>query len=260
LNVMPKALAGTLATAAAVVAVGAMAMPSLAGTFSGTYGFGANSAAPTNNVTSSSIVPAGTVTFGAFSNGSGVPGANVPGVGNPERSYQAAGWGAYTGATKTSNAQQDTDYFQFSVAPTPTNNLTIKTISFDAINALGGPVAWNLRAFLGAPAANAAFGTGIDLGSGSITGSWVNNSVNITSVLLQNVSQQVTFRLYGSGATGVPLPFGLGQTSGILGTFGVDNVKVDGTAIPTPAAIPAIIAFGAGLWRKRKQQDEVVAD
>jgi hypothetical protein len=69
--------------------------------------------------------------------------------------------------------------------------------------------------------------------------------------LLQNISQQVTFRLYGYNPDG----------NDRSGYFSVDGVKVKGTttAVPTPAAIPAIIAFGAGLWGKRKQQNTEVA-
>jgi hypothetical protein len=259
LNVMPKALA------TAIVALGAMATPSLAGTFSGTYGFGTNTTniftSPDANATlaateSQTGMPANVIDFAVASKGSGV--ANVPlvgttgtvsGVGNPGRALVASGWGDYAAFGLKTGENTTTDYFQFSInAPSAGNAITkITNVSFDAVRLLGGPTAWNLKADIG--------GAITDLGTGSIgTGlngaNWGSNAITAAflSALPTNITQAITFRLYASGATN------------IAGTLGVDNFKVDGTAIPTPAAIPAMIAFGAGLWRKRKQETEVAAD
>jgi hypothetical protein len=54
------------------------------------------------------------------------------------------------------------------------------------------------------------------------------------------------------------------KTGEIGESFGKFNIKIDtvanSTAVPTPALLPGLIAFGAGVLRKRKAQSEAVSE
>jgi hypothetical protein len=233
-----------LALPVSLLAVGTVvgAAPSYAGTFSGVYSFDDGSVAATKT-----FVPVNpdTVNFGAFSKGTGV--AVDPVITRGSSAYQATGW------TSPDNTNPDSNkYFQFVVAPVAGNIMSITEVSFLRLSTDSGPRNWILRAFLGDPAAYDS-ASAIDLATSAITTGSSTSQNTITSpfqspTAFQSVSQ-VTFRLYAYNA--------LDST----GFFGVDNVKVEGTAspVPTPAAIPAIIGFGASLWRKRKQEGAAVA-
>jgi hypothetical protein len=260
LNILPKVFAGTAATVgAAVVVVGATASQSLAGSFTGTYTFDGPSQTPAIAATAATEtqtgMPASVVDFGAFSAGSGLTaGSGVGTGGNPGNAYTKAGW------TTSTTTPDNTDYFQFSLsapsvgAGAANDAITkITSITFDTARNNNGPQNWALSAFLGAtPGAALAYTAGNSVITGGTVGTsfstqTINNSINaafltaLNSAISGTTVKQITFRLYGYGAT----------NNG--GTFSVDNVRVAGDAIPTPAAVPALIAFGAGLWRKRRQ-------
>jgi hypothetical protein len=239
MNMWKLALPVSLLAVGTAFAVGVA--PSCAGTFDGTYGFigGSTSATETGDALSPNRV-----NFGSFS----ANGVAVDSSTNASSSaYQSTGW------TTNPTTPDSNGYFQFVVTPELGSIMSIEKVTFTASSSTyNAPRNWNLRAFLGAPAVDTAYDStsAIPLGA-STTSSYFTNQTTITSKFLQNISEQVTFRLYG---------YNPNLDGGPSGIFALYKVTVEGTAdpapvpVPTPAAIPAIIGFGVGLWRKRKQQ------
>jgi hypothetical protein len=161
------------------------------------------------------------ISFGNFSSNSVVgTTVNLPGTDNDR----------YIGLNLAqSNTPDLTEYFQFSVNPFASSPTTFNSFGFNS-RRIGGPTQWLLQASVGGGAFS-------NVGSGGFPN-------QITSVTgLSNVTQQVVFRLYGYGSTSP------------LNSWSIDDVVLSGlTAVPTPAALPAMVGFGLGLWRKRKEQ------
>jgi hypothetical protein len=260
-----------LALPVSLLAVGMVmgaAAPSYAGVFGGTYGFNSGNISATES--GDAIAPLNIVNFSNLSAGNGLsnPGVtgNNAGLNGNGRGYSASGWNQ----TGTANAVFANDYLEFGITAPTSGSITVNSFSFDYLRgrSVDSPTTWFLRAQI--PSVNS--GSFFDvLSNGSLTGNntWqqVNSalSANITGAALSNLSgvtQAITFRLYAFGGNSSIDGLDLGplMNGNNLGPLTVDNLRVGGTTpVPTPAAIPAIIAFGAGLWRKRKQQDTEVA-
>jgi hypothetical protein len=203
----------SLVAVGGVSLVGLAAVPSYAGSFTGTYSFTNGSTAATTS--------GSPISFGNFSQ-NGILGTTV----NLARTANDR----YIGFDLTQNSTPDlTEYFQFSVNPFASSPTTFNSFGFNS-RRIGGPTQWLLQASVGGGAFS-------NVGSGDFT----NQTTSVAG--LSAVTQQVVFRLYGYGA------------SSPLNSWSVDDVVLSGiTAVPTPAALPAMVGFGLGLWRKRKEQ------
>jgi hypothetical protein len=232
-----------LATKVSLLAVGTVlavgVAPSYAGTFSGVYSFDNASVAATET-----LVPVNpdTVNFGSFGAPTGVTGflATVQdNTGTTNDNFRGQGWTSAFDAAR---------YFSFSVTPTATNKIVdVTSFGFKSTraDATGAPTTWRLDARQGT---SGLFTTVFTSSVGALSGTTTQTITQaLNNAVLQNVSSltALQFRLYGYGGNG----------TGNNSRWTVDDVTLSGTAIPTPAAIPAIIAFGAGLWRKRKQTE-----
>jgi hypothetical protein len=147
-------------------------------------------------------------------------------------SYSASGWNS----NSLSSLQS---FFQFQVTPKAANVLTLAQILFDQRRSGTGPKSWILRSSLD------GFRTNLVNSATPVADKWNTEIVTLPSQF-ENLTKAVTFRLYGYDAEKT-------------GTWRLDNVSIDGTvtpttgtAVPTPAAIPAIVGFGVSLWRKRR--------
>jgi hypothetical protein len=206
----------------------------------------ASSAAPLGKYTfensAGAFTDSGTVTapgmsLSAFGNGSGVVGLGGS-SGNPGLAYQSNGW---TNLTETARR----DFLTFTVQPINDARFIINQILFDSKRGAGtetsGPQSWALRSSID------NFMDELDSGSLGSTNTWQPIAANIVGMPTQ--VRSVVFRLYGYGGNG----------SATRNNFwSVDNVSINGSvsrdasAVPTPAAIPAIVGFGVSLWRKRR--------
>jgi hypothetical protein len=208
----------------AVGTVMGSAAPSYAGAFGGTYSFTSNAVSVTTETGDASSP--NRVDFSSFGGDGTAVGSNFDGT----------SW-------------SDTKFFSFSAIPTAGNNITsltgfsFKSTSDSTVNNGSGPNAWKL------------FYSG---NGGSTFSEWVGGNLtrgaeetipltSTTLTLTRNIP--ILFRLYGLGSVGA------GNNNGKAWT--VDDVELRGTAeaIPTPAAIPAMVGFGLGLWRKRKKAE-----
>jgi hypothetical protein len=217
----------SLAVAGAAAIVCLSAPESQAATFVGRYSF--------TNGSRRATVTGRPVVFGQFA-AAGVSGTPI------EASIFS---GRFRGSNWTRNATPNLgQYFEFSANPlgnlTTYNRFGFNSRSFSGFFGTGlGPRNWLLQAKVGS-------GSFFNVLSGALGPV---NAVNqgFSNASLTNVTQQVVFRLYGFNA---PVS---------ANTWIVDDVFVSGiSAIPTPAALPAILGFGAQLWRKRKQQEAEV--
>jgi hypothetical protein len=183
------------------------------------------------------------INLSAFSNSDGVTLSSNAGSGNPGLAYQSNGW-------TRKNSTADTDFLSFTVSPMANMKFTISKLLFDSKRGAGsgnsgaansGPTLWALRSSID------QFAGTLDTGSLGNTNSWRSITVDVTAI--SDRIQPVVFRLYGYDSNAVNLANNF---------WSVDNVSIDGTvspaasAVPTPAAIPAIVAFGVSLWRKRR--------
>jgi hypothetical protein len=207
--------------------VGIVATSSLAGSFTGTYSFEGSPAATTSGS------PIGFSDFSSVGVKGGVN--NITGVENNR----------YVGSLFTENNAPDlgNEYFEFSVNPLGNSPTTFNNFSFNShrrfdtvFGVVNGPTLWQLQASIGG-------GNFFEVKSGQLAGTAQDVSESVSS--LNNVTQQVIFRLYGYGA---PSP---------LNVWTIDDVVLSGiTAVPTPAVLPAIVGFGLSMWRKRKPQTD----
>jgi hypothetical protein len=207
----------SLLSATTVVVVAGGASSSYAGTFKGTYSF--------TNGSTAATVTGDPILFSSFAS-SGVAGSvlDLPGTNND--GYLGAGWSTSPNPSNT--------YFEFTVNPAGLP-ATFTDFGFKSQRVARGPRRWQLQASVGG-------GAFVNLASGNLSG---NASVNQSlGSQLSGVTQQVVFRLYGFNAPG----------NGLLNLWNVDDFYVSGTKVPTPAALPALLGFGMGLWRKRKEQ------
>jgi hypothetical protein len=203
----------SLISVATIAVVTTSASSGYAGSFTGTYTFTGNDAA---------TVAGSPITFTNFTS-SGVSGAR-----NASNRYAGSDWNR--------NFTSGSKYFEFSATPFGGSPTTFESFSFNSSRSFLGPTQWILEAKVG----SGSFST---VASGSLIPSGNISPVALGSSLT-NVNQQVVFRLYGYGARGF---------SG-FNLWSVDDVFFAGkTGIPTPAALPAILGFGAQLWRKRKE-------
>jgi hypothetical protein len=212
-------------------AIGLMALSATAGVAAplGKYTF-ENSAGAF--ITNSQTTATG-INLSAFSNSDGVTLSSNAGSGNPGLAYQSNNW-----TRKDSPAS--TDFLTFTVSP-----MANTKFSFDSKRGAGsgnsGPKLWALLSSIN------GFQTALGTGSLGDTNSWQSIQVNLTTISDQ--IQPVVFRLYGYNSNAVDLTTNF---------WSVDNVSIEGTvspaasAVPTPAAIPAIVGFGVSLWRKRR--------
>jgi hypothetical protein len=208
--------------------------PSYAGNFTGNYGFG--TLIPPATTTTANVTPGEPVTFSSFV-GDGIVNGNSTGRTGPSDSgYFGTGW---------TSAFDPNKYFRFNVAAASGTQMNITGFQFDSRRLAGlvgsaAPRQWALRSSLD------NFSTNLLSGVLSATGNLPNSGwETITQGLaLNNVTGTVFFRLYGFDAANA------------AGTWQVDNVILSGvtTAVPTPAIAPAMVGFGIGLWRKRKQR------
>jgi hypothetical protein len=202
------------ATTIAVVVSGTKS--SYAGTFTGTYSFNDGSTAAT--------VTGDPISFSSFASNGVLGGAvDLPGTNNDR--YAGTGWA-------TSDSPAANKYFEFTVNPAglPT---TFTDFGFNSQRYGNGPRQWQLQASIGG-------GSFFSVASGNLSG---NQSVSQNfGSQLSGVTQQVVFRLYGYNARRT------------FGLWDVDDFYMSGTKVPTPAALPALVGFGVGLWRKRKEQ------
>jgi hypothetical protein len=243
MNMWKLALPASLLAVGTVLTVGVA--PSYAGTFSGTYGFGPN----TTNATET-LVPVNpdTVNFGAFGGATVTAGFSTDLLGTR---YAGTGWG--TGSVIDTNT-----YFSFSVNPTLNNQVvSLTNFSFSSFSRSGnvnggkGPKQWQLSYSTNGGTSFTAVANGV-LNTPSSSAEQI--TASLVAVPALNTALPILFRLYGFGAVN-----GLNNNNNNF--WSVDDVTLSGTAspVPTPAAIPAIIGFGVSLWRKRKQEDAVVA-
>jgi hypothetical protein len=184
------------------------------------------------NVSPTTVAP--NLTLSNFTPGSGVnPNATVAGV------TAAIGW--TTDATPDAN-----DFYSFTATVASGYQLSLSNLTLD-LTRIGIPATLFTTASSGAPR-SWALGTSVGGGPISIAGtgvlSGVNsaNSLNVNLASLTGITSPVQFFIYG---------FDAANGAGILAA---DNVQLNGTvsAVPTPAVLPALAAFGVGLWRKRK--------
>jgi hypothetical protein len=213
----------------ALVGLGAIGLMALSATATVAAPLGKYTFEGTAPLAASSVSEA--VELSDFSRGSGV-GIFVEGNNGVGNGYSANGWNS----NSSTSLQR---FFQFQVRPKAANVVTLAQIMFDQRRSETGPKNWILRSSLD------GFGANLVYGGTPLADKWRTETVMLPSQF-ENLTQAVTFRLYGSEATGA------------TGTWRLDNVSIDGaarpaaSAVPTPAAIPAIVGFGVSLWRKRR--------
>jgi hypothetical protein len=215
----------------ALIGFGAIGLMALSATASvaaplGKYTFEGDSTLAPSSVNSA-------IELSAFAHSSGA-GTFVQGNLGSLNSYSASGWNS----NSLSSLQS---FFQFQVTPKAANAVTLAQIMFDQRRSGSGPKNWVLRSSLD------AFGTNLINSATPLADAWNKDPVTVTlPSQFENLTKGVTFRLYGYDA------------AGSTGTWRLDNVSIEGTvspaasAVPTPAAIPAIVAFVVSLWRKRR--------
>lgn len=206
--------------------------------FSGIYQFAGDSPNPT--------ITGNGISFTPWQAGSGIKTNYV--AGKPDRAF--AGSGNWT-TTSTPDAN---DYFQFSIAPTADYFFEITAIRFDGDRSATGPKNWQLNAQVGSQAP-------IVLRQGINSDSTWNSFTIEPTAALSNLTQAVTFTLYGYGATGN------------AGTWRIDNFSVAGEAsvitapqdpgsntqvpepdaVPIPLLLPALLGFGLKLRQRLGQ-------
>jgi hypothetical protein len=222
-------------------AIGLMALSATASVAAplGKYTFEDEGGAFTANGNAASIATG--IGLSAFTNGPGVtPQTSNTTPGNPGLAYQTNGW------TRSNGPALTQDFLTFTVQPINNVRFTIAQILFDSKRGAGtgssGPRLWALRSSID------NFVNNLDAGSLGATSNWQPIVASLVGMPYQ--TGPVIFRLYGYDSNNTTL------TDNV---WAVDNVSIDGTvtpttgaAVPTPAAIPAIVGFGISLWRKRR--------
>jgi hypothetical protein len=206
--------------------------------FTGIYQFEGDS--PNATVTGNEI------NFTPWQAGSGIKTGYA--AGKPGRAF--TGNGNWT-ATSTPDAN---DYFQFSLVPTAGDFFDITEIKFDSDRSATGPQSWQLNAKIGNQAP-------IVLSESTNPNSIWNTFTIGPNATLSNLTQPITFTLYGFAATGN------------AGTWRVDNITVSGAvnlittpknpgsatpvpepdAVPTPMLLPALLGLGLKLRQRLAQ-------
>jgi hypothetical protein len=214
----------SLAIAGAVTAIGLAADVSQASSFVGRYSF--------TNGSTSGAVTGRPVVFSRFTS-NGVHGTPLDVAGTAHDRFIGSRW-------TTGSSKNPSQYFQFAANPlgnrTTFNSFGFNSWSYGSLRKGLGPRHWMLKASLDG---------GRNFFEVLSGGLGVQDTINrrFHNSRLTNVTQQVVFRLYGFNA----------PTSHNF--WNVDDVHLGGiSAIPTPAALPAILGFGMQLWRKRKLQ------
>ncbi|MBD2330109.1 PTPA-CTERM sorting domain-containing protein [Alkalinema sp. FACHB-956] len=132
------------------------------------------------------------------------------------------------------------DYFKFSIAADPGYTFNLTALNFVAQpNGNAAPTTIQIRSSLD------NFASTLFDGALGPKNEWTPFNIPLA---LQNLTA-ITFRFY---------PYGENTNNGAK-NLDIDNVGVQGEAIPTPALLPGMIGLGMGLLRKRKQQGEEVA-
>jgi hypothetical protein len=188
-------------------------------------------------------------------NGTGDPifsdGSREGAVGASDRGYQANRWNGNT-------ADNLRNFFQFGLTPQSGTRMSLTQMFFNHMRrSESGPSTWELRSSLD--------GYGAAIASGSIAylaaegDSWLSPPYLSTidfGAQFTDLSDPIMFRLYAYGSS---------QWNSV---WRVDNVELEGTVssqfqtsgaggnpltpVPTPAALPALVGFGWGLWRQRR--------
>ncbi|MEM6821475.1 MAG: hypothetical protein AAF558_05995 [Verrucomicrobiota bacterium] len=184
----------------------AVTLPVISQTVVARYEFTGDSAASTDTDVSS---VASDLTVGA-----GIP-ALVYGQGNPNP-------GAFVDSTDISSSQANVlannEYWEFSVTPTGSFNLTQLSFDHRSINNLGAGSSFFVRSSVDSFASDLASYAGGSFG-------WTERTVDLTGGGFDSLAS-VTFRLYG-----------VSQFS-ILGRgFALDNVELQANAVPEPSAL-----------------------
>lgn len=180
----------------------------------GTYNFDTNTGAPSgvdSNLTFSNFTATGltAVTGGA------VPGFST-GVAGSAINYSNWATGAIDPNSK---------YYSFTVTPSSGTQISLNSLVFAAQRSTQGPQTIEIRSSVDNYAASLTFTAPIPPGTAAIANpSFTSYTVSLASPSLQNLTSDVTFRIYGynTGATG--------------GTLRLDNVVLDGTM--QPVAVP----------------------
>jgi hypothetical protein len=196
----------------------------------GGYTFTGGSNSPT------SVAP--NLTLSNFTRGAGVIGATVAGANG------AVGW--------TTGGLASNDFYSFTATVASgyqlsPSNLTLDLTRFSLVPALGSgaPRSWSLGTSVGGGPISV-----LPANTGGLSGVNTANPLNINLASLSGITSPVQFFIYG---------FNADNAAGILAA---DNVQLNGavSAVPTPAVLPALAAFGMGLWRKRKSAELAEAE
>jgi hypothetical protein len=162
--------------------------------------------------------------------------------------FNGENYGYYTRSgtiTNVAQAVSNNSYFTFAVSPNSGNSLSLNFLSLSARDSsTPSTVSIFLRSSLDGFTNN--IGTVQAVTTGFPTFSTYN--FNLTAPAYQNITSNVTFRVYGYDANGV--------------AFDVDNVTLDGVVIPTPvpfvfSPLPGlIVAWGARMMGRRRQRSQ----
>jgi hypothetical protein len=168
-----------------------------------------------------------------LNSGGGVPLTFAGGEGNP-----TAPSIGFTMGDVNDGTFLDDDYYTFTITPDPGTELDFTSLTFDFQKQSGGADV-NLRIFSSVD----GFTNGSELGTGTVSpqGSWVTGiSADLTS--LANQTAATEFRIYV-------------DTSGTFGpnALNLDNIQVEGEAIPEPSSL-ALLGLGLAFLIARRRR------
>lgn len=178
-----------------------------------------------------------------FSDGPGFTSVFDPARGNPSPSLGVAS-DQIDGSTNTA-AVTANDYFTFTLTPVPGGQMSLTSLTFDIANFTNdgtfSAISFFVRSSTNGFSSNVGVTQNVLAGSNGV---FQAATISLSAAAFQNVSSPIEFRIYLQDGVTDPDRGGL-----------IDNVTVNGTAIPEPATY---MLFGVGLlicaqqFRKRR--------
>lgn len=194
------------------------------------YTFG-TSGSPTTAANSSDA----NLTAGSFTVGGDVTG--TLGTSSPaSSSIGGSGSQVYRGAGDGFKPEGTAGYFEVVLTPNSGYSLSISGVEFNSIRTSTGATNWDLQYSV-----DGGGYTSLDTGSNA-SGAWTAQDTG--SVTITGIDSNITFRLFGTGA------------SSAAGSFRIDDFSVSGSlsAVPEPASFAAFLGLGAlGLVATRRR-------